>query len=611
MAQAADGAARPPPPPSGKSAGKGKGPACPTGLQRTASSQRLEVSEGVKLRPLFWTAVQQVPEESVWAQLEPPAPFDQTLLEKRFALAESRSLQTRRGTGAPDTPRKRLRVLDDRTSQLLAIAFNRLPPPERLASAVLLDDFPDGLHAEALLALNAAVSEQKEAVEQLRHLDVPEAELASQLDLPERYLWVIGTKPACAAKLACGALIVGPARELGDLQLSFKQVRLCCEEFQKSKMVRKCISTSLAIGNVLNRGTSRSGARAIVLPESLQKFDELRGAPASNEAEDAGTDFRAPTLLDFVAQALVDEAASTSRGLKELQMEAEELRARAKAAQSVCLEEAEANCMKVCAAASRARQSLADLPSSNVSRLAERVREICDEADLTAKLVESAKQELRLTQQWSSAKSNTKGSEWFSAWAQFFEQLSRSLSRCRPLEVRRTETIVEERRAEAVRSEVPKADRPLPPMYVEAAPMPALTPRLTPAQKLLSDAAQPSEQKLAAAMPAAQKAAQVPSLFGPSPADLPAGPAENSRPSHPEAQLRLRDANLSEAPAGTESKAPAAPRRSRPMAMDDDVRMEDVAQLLAKAGSQVTRRQPRPQTRVPCLYGFDDKENRF
>lgn len=564
----------------------------------TPRSMDREASNGPKLRPLFWTAVQQVPTESVWADLEPPAPFDQSLLEKRFALAEARSLaQTRKGPGAPETPRKRLRVLDDRTSQLLAIAFNRLPPPERLAMIVdALEDFPDGLPAEAVLALHAAASDQKEALEQLRHLDVPEAELASQLDLPERYLWVVGTKPAFAAKLACGALIVGPARELGDLQQSFQQVCFCCQEFRNSRLIRKCISTSLAVGNIMNRGTARSGARAIVLPDSLQKLDELRGA---QEMEELGADVRGPTLLDFVAQALVDEATTCGRTAKDLQADAEELRTFARTAQSVSLEDAEASCMKVCSAASRAKQSLADLPdSASVHRLANRVRVICEEADKAAKLVENAKHELALTQQWSSAKGNTKGNDWFAAWASFLEQLSRALGRAR---------VPAAPSAAAATTSVPAVADEI------VVPKPAPTQIVRP--PLHSIVINNSNNRAADDVPKAVKVGRpVPPLF--------LGGLDQQPAAEP-AQLQRLEARLPAEPVRSEQTTEplrcvtGRPGRPRPtMIVDDDVRMEDVMQMLAaknaaEAPQVAGRQQPRPQTRVPCLYGFDAKENRF
>lgn len=359
-------------------------------------------------------------------------------------MGESRPVLLRKGTGtssasslAADEPRKRLRILDDRTSQMLAIAFNKLPPPERLPAVVdELEDFPEGLPPEAVLALHAAASEQREAVEQLRQLEVPESEL-NQLDFPERYLWVLGARPLCAAKLACGALIVGPARELVEIRQACERVGVCCQMLRNSELVLKCISTSLAVGNLMNRGTPRSGARAVVLPDALLKLDELRG---SNDVEEAAADgTKGPSLLDFVAEALVLEAATKSldrRCQTKLRAEAEALRDRVRAAQGVCLQEAEVSCQKVCQAASKAQQGLAEHADvQREARLASRVRHICDEANLALRLVEGAKHELQFSQEWSSAKPNTKGADWLSGWAQFLEQLAQAFGRVRlPLE---------------------------------------------------------------------------------------------------------------------------------------------------------------------------------
>mmetsp|Transcript_103628 Transcript_103628/g.288488 ORF Transcript_103628/g.288488 Transcript_103628/m.288488 type:complete len:650 (-) Transcript_103628:172-2121(-) len=415
-------------PPRPKAPGAGKAPP-----QRPGGVAACAAFSGPKLRPLFWT-VAQAPPQSVWIDLVPPAPFDQAQLERQFALGESRPPAVAPVVGRSARPpscdeaRKRLRVLDDRTSQLLAIAFNRLPPPERLVGIFdSLEDFPEVLPTEAVLALNAAAVEQHEPIEQLRQLGIPSTGL-SQLDLPERYLWVLASEPSSMVKLACGALLVGPARELRELRLSFQKVGVCCQALRSSELVQKCVSTSLAVGNFMNRGTSRSGANAVLLPESLLKLDELRGV--AEAPQDAG-EGRARSLLDFVAQALVDEAGT--QPMRDLKAEAEDLRGRVRAAQKVSLEEAEASVNQICAAAAKAQKGLAEMARSNgVARLAERVAHVCDEADVAVRLVKAAKEELTLTQQWSSAKSKAKGDEWFAGWLQFLDQLTQAFARAGP-----------------------------------------------------------------------------------------------------------------------------------------------------------------------------------
>merc|ERR1719424_1756321 len=322
-------------------------------LQRPASREAV----GPKLRPLFWTAVNQVPPESVWADLVEPAPFDKALLERQFALADSRTPTSLMSRSASEEPRKRVRVLDDRTSQMLAIAFNRLPPPERVAEMVnSLVDFPGGLPSEAVLALHNAVTENKDAMEQIKLLSSnPDA--IAQLDMPERFLLRLGFVAFCEAKLACGKLIVGSAKELADLRMCGQKVGVCCKDLRKSPVLLKCISTSLAVGNCLNRGTARSDVRGVVLPDALLKLEELRGVTMAAECS-ADVNDKAGSVLDFVAQALVNDAGEKE---DDLCKDVENLLAKARAAAGVSLEDTETSCREVGAEATKVRQALNDV----------------------------------------------------------------------------------------------------------------------------------------------------------------------------------------------------------------------------------------------------------
>jgi len=261
----------------------------------------------------------------------------------------------------------------------------------------------------------------------------------AQLDLPERYLWVLGTVPDSLAKLACGAVIVGPARELPDLCGDADLVAACCHEFRHSKLVRRCISTSLAVGNAINRGTNRGNAKAVVLPDALLKFEELRGTQDAEVAETTqpasllsgqAAARRNTSLLDIVAQALVDEPGSPTA--KEMRAEANILLARTVAAKSVSLDEADAQCQQVSTAATNARQGIAAITEAEcIVALMERVQTVCGDAQATSLRIASAKRCLTTTQQWSGAKQNVSGEEWFSSWAQFFEHLAVALGRTR------------------------------------------------------------------------------------------------------------------------------------------------------------------------------------
>lgn len=432
------------PPRAPKGKGRGAGPPCSAAATgATGASAAARRPDEPKLRPLFWQTLQQVPPESVWSGLTAPVSFDTQLLQRRFALADVARCGTGRsvpgakghaGQGDPE-PRKKLRVLDDRTSQLLAISFNKLPPAEQLTRVLdTLEAFPEGLSPEALMALQSAFVEQREAVEQLRQLQVNEADL-TQLDLPERYLWVLGHYPLAAAKIAAGALLVGLAHELPELRTACERVQTAGQRLRSSTLVKTCISTCLAVGNVMNRGTARDGARAVILPDGLLKLDELKGA----QGGDGSSQF---SLLDFVSEAIVMEAALL-RGKEaqmELHQEALHLRDTLHAARGVCLSEAGANCEKISQAAKAALEALqAQMPLAagammpepreDLQRLALRVKKIGLDAKETSEQVAKTKRELKQEMEWFSAKANLSSGDWWSSWVQFLELLAQAILR--------------------------------------------------------------------------------------------------------------------------------------------------------------------------------------
>merc|ERR550534_1525509 len=193
----------------------------------------------------------------------------------------------------------------------------------------------------------------------------------------------------------------------------------------------------------MNRGTARSNARAVVLPDALLKFEELRGLLDGDDSPRAGeAQIRGPTLLDFMAQALVDEAGVGS--VKALKEEADHLMVAAFDAKSVSIDETEASCRQICTESKKAQRLLepavrasADSSASAAldsaaAALRDRVRRTCVEAEDTAKRAEAAKEEVAATQAWSAARGGTKGEDWFRDWGAFFEQLSAALVRARP-----------------------------------------------------------------------------------------------------------------------------------------------------------------------------------
>jgi len=243
---------------------------------------------------------------------------------------------------------------------------------------------------------------------------------------------VVGFNTSFRSKTCLRSLIVGPARELWELQQATAKVSHCCRDFRERPLVRKCISTSLAVGNLLNRGTARSNVQALVLPDSLLKLEELRGArPLTADGNPGTAEERGPTLLDFVAQALVDEPGAEDA--KQLRAEALELRENAIAAKSVSLDEADATCKQVCTQAERAWTSIQELPRcDSVGRIAEKVRSVREVASSLQAGILEARTELQNSQQWLSAKAKITTDDWLAGWSMFFEQLSEAFARAQP-----------------------------------------------------------------------------------------------------------------------------------------------------------------------------------
>lgn len=420
------------PPAPGKAAGKGKGPpgkAPPPpskGAGKAAGKAAPAEHTGPRLRPLFVTVANKVLPDSVWEEAAAAAPFDVASLERHFVLEAGGSTMAKRGSNDASNKagsNKRGRVLDDKSAHSLNIQFSRLPPPERLSMMIdRFEDFPEGLSQQAVLALSAAIAAHGDAVEKMRQLNLPDCEV-EKLDTAEKYLWVFAAVPFCHVKLSCGALMVGPAREICNLRYDGKVVATCCKSLRESDLLRRCIFTCLSVSNVMNRGTARSDACALVLPDALLKFEELRGA--GKDAGDTGI-----TLLDFVAEAVAKDASKGSSSTQSLRSEIDELRKRVKSAMSVSMEETESGCNQIVKEAKRVQTELQTVtPRTDcIEHIAKRVATIAEEADGTLALVIDAKSELAKAIKWCCAKS-PKNEDFLGGWSNFLEQLSRAFGR--------------------------------------------------------------------------------------------------------------------------------------------------------------------------------------
>lgn len=423
------GKGAPPAPPGGKGPGKGGPPLvkAPGGFAPPISKAAAPVYSGPKLRPVFWTTVNDVPQDSIWVDLQPVAPYDLSTLERQFAATASRPMKEKRTDDNKEGERKRLRVLDDRTSQNLNIALARLPEPARLAQMVdKFDDFPWKVPTEAVHMIANAINENREAIEQLRTVGSEDA--IARLDVPERFLWEMDKVPHIIKKLRVGQLIVS-STELGEWRNKLAKVGIACQMVRKSKHLSRCISTALSIGNHLNRGTARADAQGLVVPDSLLKLDEVRAANGGADDPQAEGQ-KGPSLLDFLATALVDAEVINGESNGQLSNAIQVLQNHLRAASGVALEEIMAAVPLKINEAQSVAQGMGDLePTPGQQRAAKQVQSILDEANLALKLGEGAKSELERLQRWSCAKMPQKSEAWFGLWHQFFEKLLRAINR--------------------------------------------------------------------------------------------------------------------------------------------------------------------------------------
>merc|ERR1711874_517904 len=103
-----------------------------------------------------------------------------------------------------------------------------------------LEGFPDTMPERAVSALHGAATKHRVDVQKVIDLKVKGCDL-EKLDLPERYLWVLGSVPYAPIKVASGAFLVDLAPELDGIDNHAKVLRGGCVALRESKVLEKCI----------------------------------------------------------------------------------------------------------------------------------------------------------------------------------------------------------------------------------------------------------------------------------------------------------------------------------------------------------------------------------
>lgn len=418
----------------GTKTGKGKGKGIPPGKAPAPppppNRKPKAPFTGPKLKPLFWSTVTNVNKEASWAlATEGPGAvkFDEMLIENLFGLPETSNTSpcaSRRSQPESGNDRKRrriVRVLDDRTSQQLAIALCRLPPPDKFAAMVnTFEGFPWDFTptAGAVHALQVAYEKNWDAIEKMRQQLEQDENDSAVLDLPERFLWELDQVPNVSAKLSCGSLVLGSS-DLPEWRSGLAKVGICCQQLRGSKSLARCLATCLSVGNFLNRGTPRAEARAVVLPESLLKLAEIRSTATSPSKSE-----KAVSVLQVITRALLEEEATRGES-GHFARSVQSLLDHAQSAACIGLEEI----FRVMPAKTKEVQDierkLADIEDAGpgAKRVEMRIRQIVKEANLAARLADGARQEWEVTQKWACSRTKMACESWFALWVEFLGKL--------------------------------------------------------------------------------------------------------------------------------------------------------------------------------------------
>ena len=293
--------------PQGGAFGKAPPPSLPPGVSKSSApalpSKFVPVKSVVvdnlpQLRPLFWTTFPPPTDRAcVWDDVD----VSVTGVSDLVVQAESRLLslfphhQRRdvRRNAENERPvvlvvnpivmngKKLMKVLDDRKTQNLSIAFRRFPEPETVMEAIVNVD-TESLSADqvALLLAEFPSPELCTEIEAVENSHPEEEDYMYEWDRPEQYLLVLACIHNCRSVLTVWVFAVGRSSE-ADVRAQLTEFIAACDSLCNSTCVRVLLATIRQIGNRMNANTPRGNARGVAL-ESILQFDDLKSAGAGS-----------------------------------------------------------------------------------------------------------------------------------------------------------------------------------------------------------------------------------------------------------------------------------------------------------------------------------------
>ncbi|KAF4655496.1 hypothetical protein FOL47_009407 [Perkinsus chesapeaki] len=295
-----------PPPPFLMASAKGKAPLpSPPGMKNGKAPPPTPLKAAIKmgppvapLRPLFWTSVPMGPRDRLqnnfWKSVkqgsklidEDTIPWcaeyvDENELQATFGQNATKASSSKLSSGRPGSApalhrRKVLKLLDDKRSHILAIAFRPLPSPDKLLHIIASGDV-SALTGAQLTMLADEVPTPDEA-EELAAMEIrAEQEGNTALwDTPEQYLVALSSAKDTKSVLKAWAFGAN-VRDglLSDARDQLEALNAACQAMKESKELVDLVRVMLSIGNRVNANTARGGAEILSM-DSLLRFDNVR-----------------------------------------------------------------------------------------------------------------------------------------------------------------------------------------------------------------------------------------------------------------------------------------------------------------------------------------------
>jgi len=191
-----------------------------------------------------------------------------------------------------------MKVLDDRKTQNLAIAFRKFPEPEAVMEAIVSVDISKLTGEQVSLLLQEFPSpDMCAAIEQVESSHPEEEDYMFEWDRPEQYLLVLACIHNCKHILTVWSFAVNHHNRIegdcGDgvsvllpttgasggsnVRQQLTDFISACDAICNSTSLRSFLAVLREVGNRMNINTSRGNARGVGL-ESVLQFDDLKSS---------------------------------------------------------------------------------------------------------------------------------------------------------------------------------------------------------------------------------------------------------------------------------------------------------------------------------------------